>query len=110
MANFIEQGENLVGRLWAVVLFISPLTIPRAEARIRHYKWEVKYEYKSPDCFKKLTMTINGESPGPTILAQQGDTIVVDLTNSLPNENTVIHWHGIRQVSARKFFIFFSFW
>ncbi|KAD4888976.1 hypothetical protein R6Q59_034138 [Mikania micrantha] len=70
------------------------------EARIRHYRWEVKYEFKSPDCYKKLVITINGRSPGPTILAQQGDTIVVDIKNSLVTENTAVHWHGIRQIGT----------
>ncbi|XWS41527.1 hypothetical protein CRYUN_Cryun17cG0089300 [Craigia yunnanensis] len=67
------------------------------EARIRRYKWEVKYEYRSPDCLKKLAITINGQTPGPTIRAQQNDTIIVELTNSLLTENVAIHWHGIRQ-------------
>jgi FtsP/CotA-like multicopper oxidase with cupredoxin domain len=70
----------------------------KAEGRIRHYKWEVKYEYKSPDCFKKLVITINGKTPGSTIQAQQGDTVVVELTNGLLTENLAIHWHGIQQV------------
>lgn len=72
------------------------------EAKIRHYRWEVKYEFKSPDCFKKLVITINGKSPGPSILAQQGDTVIVDLKNSLVTENVAIHWHGIRQVIQHK--------
>lgn len=69
-----------------------------AEARIRLYKWDVKYEYKSPDCYKKLVITINGRSPGPTIAAQQDDTVIVEVKNSLITENLAIHWHGIRQV------------
>ncbi|KAL5556394.1 hypothetical protein UlMin_038630 [Ulmus minor] len=85
----------LVLGLFVVALFISNASI--VEARIRHYKWEVKYEFKSPDCFKKLAITINGRSPGPTIQAQQGDTIIVELKNSLLTENVAIHWHGIRQ-------------
>ncbi|XP_051141047.1 L-ascorbate oxidase-like [Andrographis paniculata] len=67
------------------------------EAKIRHYRWEVKYEFKSPDCYRKLAITINGRTPGPSIVAQQGDTIVVELKNSLLTENVAIHWHGIRQ-------------
>ncbi|CAL0325142.1 unnamed protein product [Lupinus luteus] len=71
-----------------------------AEARVRHYKWEVKYEYKSPDCFKKLVITINGRTPGPTIQAQEGDTVIVEVTNNLGTENLAIHWHGIRQIGT----------
>lgn len=68
------------------------------EAVTHRHKWEVNYGYKSPDCYKKLAITVNGESPGPTIHAQQGDTIVVELNNALFSENVAVHWHGIRQV------------
>ncbi|KAH9718556.1 L-ascorbate oxidase [Citrus sinensis] len=71
-----------------------------AEARIRRYKWEVKYEYKSPDCFRKVVITINGRTPGPTIQARQNDTVIVELKNSLLTENVAIHWHGIRQIGT----------
>ncbi len=37
----------------------------------------------------------NGVTPGPTIEARQGDTLVVRLTNQL-DEPTTIHWHGLR--------------
>lgn len=81
-----------------IVLVASCISVQFAEGRVRQYKWEVKYEYKSPDCYKKLAITINGRTPGPSIVAQQGDTIVVELKNSLLTENVAIHWHGIRQV------------
>lgn len=68
-----------------------------AEAKIRHYRWTVKYEYKSPDCYEKLVIAVNGQFPGPTIKAQVGDTIYVDVTNQLGTEGVSIHWHGIRQ-------------
>jgi FtsP/CotA-like multicopper oxidase with cupredoxin domain len=71
---------------------------PKLLVRVRHYKWEVKYEYKSPDCYKKLVITINGKTPGPTIQAQEGDTVIVEVNNNLLTENLAIHWHGIRQV------------
>ena len=37
----------------------------------------------------------NGQIPGPVISAHVGDTLVVRLTNRLP-EPTTIHWHGLR--------------
>lgn len=81
--------------LFSLCLLISSIDI--VEASVHHLKWEIKYEYRSPDCFKKLGITINGLSPGPTITATQGDTLVIQVTNSLITENTAIHWHGIRQ-------------
>ncbi|KAL5205527.1 hypothetical protein ABZP36_033736 [Zizania latifolia] len=68
-----------------------------AEAKTHHHTWNISYQYKSLDCFEKLAVTINGESPGPTIRATQGDTVVVTVHNKLETENTAIHWHGIRQ-------------
>lgn len=67
-------------------------------ANVTH-EWEVSYIYASPDCEEKILMGINGKFPGPTIRAKAGDTIHVELKNSLPTEGVVIHWHGIRQVA-----------
>ncbi|CAL5323890.1 hypothetical protein CsSME_00002743 [Camellia sinensis var. sinensis] len=97
------EPRTLMRLFLTLCLYVSLATIPFAEARIRHYKWEVKYEYKSPDCYKKLMITINGRSPGPTIMAQQNDTIIVELKNSLLTENVAIHWHGIRQIGTPWF-------
>ncbi len=36
----------------------------------------------------------NGQSPGPTIEAVEGDKVRIFVTNRLP-ENTAIHWHGM---------------
>uniref|UniRef100_A0A2N9HSY1 Plastocyanin-like domain-containing protein n=1 Tax=Fagus sylvatica TaxID=28930 RepID=A0A2N9HSY1_FAGSY len=65
-----------------------------------HFKWEVEYMFWSPDCVENVVMGINGQFPGPTIRAKAGDTIVVELTNKLPTEGVVIHWHGIRQLGT----------
>ncbi|KAF7129096.1 hypothetical protein RHSIM_Rhsim10G0157300 [Rhododendron simsii] len=118
MGVVFEEGVEMLGRyptsitgcgdtkgyhmdrelIMALFLSLSLLSVPfPAEARIRHFKWEVKYEYKSQDCYKKLAITINGKTPGPTIEARVNDTVVVELKNSLLTENVVIHWHGIRQ-------------
>ncbi|CAI9780947.1 unnamed protein product [Fraxinus pennsylvanica] len=87
----------------AYFVLVCFFTVPLVEGRVRHYKWEVKYEFKSPDCYKKLAITINGRTPGPSIIAQKGDTIIVELKNSLLTENVAIHWHGIRQVGTPWF-------
>ncbi|CAL9091432.1 unnamed protein product [Musa textilis] len=73
------------------------------QAKVHYHKWDISYKFKSPDCYKKLAITINGQTPGPTINAQQGDTIVVRVKNSLLTENVAIHWHGIRQIGTPWF-------
>ena len=36
----------------------------------------------------------NGQTPGPTIEAQEGDRVRIYVTNKLP-EPTSVHWHGL---------------
>ena len=36
----------------------------------------------------------NGQAPGPTIEAVEGDKVRIFVTNKLP-EHTTIHWHGM---------------
>ena len=44
-----------------------------------------------------MALLINGQMPGPTIEANWGDTIIVHVTNSMQNNGTSIHFHGMRQ-------------
>ncbi|KAL7113574.1 hypothetical protein ACP275_04G069400 [Erythranthe tilingii] len=69
-------------------------------AKTRHLKWKVEYMHWSPDGVESVVMGINGQFPGPTIRARAGDTINIELTNKLPTEGVVIHWHGIRQIGT----------
>lgn len=39
---------------------------------------------------------VNGQLPGPTIRAKEGETITVKLCNRLPDATTM-HWHGMHQ-------------
>ncbi|OMP01100.1 Multicopper oxidase, type 1 [Corchorus olitorius] len=78
-------------------IFVSLSVGLAAAARDRKFTWEISYQHKSLDCYKKLAVAINGLTPGPTISAEQGDRIIVNVTNNLFMENVAIHWHGIRQ-------------
>ncbi len=44
---------------------------------------------------KTKAWTYNGGVPGPMIVANVGDKLIVHFKNSLPEETT-IHWHGLR--------------
>lgn len=44
-------------------------------------------------------MLINGRFPGPTIVANWGDTIRVTVRNMLQHNGTSIHWHGFRMLN-----------
>uniref|UniRef100_A0A0D3H618 L-ascorbate oxidase n=1 Tax=Oryza barthii TaxID=65489 RepID=A0A0D3H618_9ORYZ len=81
-------------------LFLAAALFGVAAAATRRHDWDISYQFTSPDCVRKLAVTINGHTPGPTIRAVQGDTIVVNVKNSLLTENVAIHWHGIRQIGT----------
>ncbi|KAE8791001.1 L-ascorbate oxidase [Hordeum vulgare] len=71
-----------------------------AQAKTVHEHWDISYQFTHSDCVRKLAVTINGGTPGPTIRAVQGDTVVVTVKNLLMTENVAIHWHGIRQLGT----------
>ncbi|KAK0622732.1 laccase 3 [Immersiella caudata] len=51
----------------------------------------------APDGVPRTVLAINGQIPGPTIWANWGDTIVVNVENALDYAGTTLHFHGIRQ-------------
>ncbi|KAL2200169.1 multicopper oxidase-domain-containing protein [Corynascus similis CBS 632.67] len=59
--------------------------------------WNINtdYEISRPPAFN--TRVVH-QFPGPTIEADWGDYIVVNVYNDLQDNGTSIHWHGIRQV------------
>ncbi|KAI1867412.1 hypothetical protein JX265_000750 [Neoarthrinium moseri] len=63
----------------------------------REYWFDIQNGTATVDGVERLVMTVNGQFPGPTIMADWGDWVVVHVTNSLQNNGTSIHWHGLRQ-------------
>ncbi|KAI0752747.1 multicopper oxidase [Daedaleopsis nitida] len=64
--------------------------------RTRTYAFVVEERMGAPDGVEKPMLVVNGQYPGPTIEANAGDRIVVNVTNMMPN-STSIHWHGLYQ-------------
>jgi FtsP/CotA-like multicopper oxidase with cupredoxin domain len=42
-----------------------------------------------------MAYTLNGQTPGPTIRARQGDLVEVKLVNQSVTGGTTLHWHGL---------------
>ncbi len=62
------------------------------------YDWELTWVTANPDGrLARPVIGINNEFPCPAIHVNVGDRLVVNLKNSLGNESTSIHWHGIHQ-------------
>ncbi|KAJ5701099.1 extracellular dihydrogeodin oxidase/laccase [Penicillium malachiteum] len=64
---------------------------------VREYWFNVENTTAAPDGVEMPVQLINGSFPGPTIIADWGDTVVIHITNSLQNNGTGLHFHGIRQ-------------
>ncbi|KAE8365942.1 extracellular dihydrogeodin oxidase/laccase [Aspergillus caelatus] len=64
---------------------------------VREYWFNIENTTAAPDGVELPVQLINGSFPGPTIIADWGDTIVVHVTNALQTNGTGLHFHGIRQ-------------
>ena len=61
------------------------------------YNWSIGTITNNPDGYTRTTLGINNLPPyGILVEGNLGDTVVVYVTNNLPNP-TAIHWHGILQ-------------
>ncbi|KAF7851521.1 hypothetical protein BT93_L3763 [Corymbia citriodora subsp. variegata] len=69
-----------------------------AEPRLLPFRWNVE---QMVDPNHMLVIAINGKQTAPTIQARQGDTIVVEIRNSLKRE-LKIQWQGLVKVQNQR--------
>ncbi|KAK6230969.1 hypothetical protein QUC31_002487 [Theobroma cacao] len=65
----------------------------------RHYKFDIKLHNVTRLCNTKSIVSVNGQFPGPRIVAREGDQLLIKVVNHVSN-NISIHWHGIRQLRS----------
>ncbi|KAF7076026.1 hypothetical protein CFC21_080740 [Triticum aestivum] len=73
------------------------LLIVQAQSFTRHYNFNVQMANVTRLCATKSIVTVNGEYPGPALVAREGDRVVVRVTNHVAH-NMTLHWHGVRQL------------
>ncbi|RDX73845.1 Laccase-17 [Mucuna pruriens] len=79
--------------LMLCALMILPELTHAKHARVtRHYKFNIKMQNFTRLCQTKSIVTVNGQFPGPRIIAREGDRIVVKVVNHVQ--------HGIRQLKS----------
>jgi FtsP/CotA-like multicopper oxidase with cupredoxin domain len=54
-----------------------------AFARTRHYTLDIGNSLVAPDGFQRSAVTVNGNTPGPVLIASKGDKMIVNVKNSL---------------------------
>ncbi|KAF2291739.1 hypothetical protein GH714_035394 [Hevea brasiliensis] len=63
----------------------------------RHYKFDIVSINVTRLCRTKSMVTVNGQFPGPPVVAREGDHLLVKVVNHV-SSNVTIHWHGVRQL------------
>lgn len=98
--SFASRQIHFGHILWAsltVTVFVQQQCIFRCQAATtRFYEFQVQNTTITKLCQRRSIITVNGQFPGPTIYAQDGDRVIVRVTNAM-QFNLTIHWHGVRQ-------------
>ncbi|KAL3826070.1 hypothetical protein ACJIZ3_022099 [Penstemon smallii] len=68
-----------------------------ATAAIVEHSFQVNNLTINRLCRNQVITAVNGSLPGPTLEVQEGDTLIVHVSNESPY-NLTIHWHGIFQL------------
>ncbi|CAM3096788.1 copper resistance protein CopA [Komagataeibacter xylinus] len=68
---------------------IPPMARARWNLRVGRSRIEIDHKMLHAPC-------IGGDVPGPILRWRQGDTVSINVTNTLADEDTSIHWHGLR--------------
>ncbi|KXJ86106.1 Cupredoxin [Microdochium bolleyi] len=79
--------------LLATVLAVFART---AASAVVEHNFNITWVWANPDGLQpRPVIGVNGVFPPPQLTATQGDTIVVNTWNSLGNQSTSLHFHGI---------------
>ncbi|KAI5780218.1 Cupredoxin [Peziza echinospora] len=72
------------------------LTAVPALAKTVTYNWNITWTTSNPDGqFDRRTIGINGKWPCPTLEAEKGDRVIVNMYNGLGDQATSLHFHGL---------------
>lgn len=63
--------------------------------RGRNFDLHVSHTSRTIDGKTGHAVLVNGQLPAPLLRWREGDTVALNVTNHLHNEDTSIHWHGI---------------
>ncbi|CAN6246091.1 unnamed protein product [Urochloa humidicola] len=91
-----KMPAGLCWLLLGVVLAFGVAARPAQASRANHYDFYITETKVTRLCHEKTILAVNGQFPGPTIYARNGDVVVVNVYNQ-GNKNITLHWHGVDQ-------------
>jgi laccase len=75
-----------------LAVFSCVLLLPQPAFGItRHYTLEIKMQNVTRLCHTKSLVSVNGQFPGPKLIAREGDQVLIKVVNQVPN-NISLHW------------------
>ncbi|XP_077236898.1 laccase-17-like [Tasmannia lanceolata] len=83
----------------SALLLLPELSHAKHGSITRHYHFDIRMQNVTRLCHTKSLAAVNGQFPGPRIIAREGDRVVVKVVNHVQN-NITIHWHGVRQIRS----------
>jgi laccase len=83
-----------------VITMLVAVFTQHAMAKTHYLNWSVENATLTRDCHTVTVATVNGISPGPTVIIDEDDTLVVTVTNKQIYPVT-LHWC----VSLYPFFV-----
>ncbi|KAK8563742.1 hypothetical protein V6N12_035883 [Hibiscus sabdariffa] len=95
MSSQIRVVLFALSALW----LLPEIAFAKHAAITRHYKFDIKMKNVTRLCQSKSIVTVNGQFPGPRIIAREGDHLVIKVVNHV-QYNVTLHWHGIRQLRS----------
>ncbi|KAI8801782.1 ferro-O2-oxidoreductase [Cladochytrium replicatum] len=95
----VLDGERATHNGLAIRLHPKIYTGARSHQRIT-LKWTIATDILWADGVAKRVYLVNGAFPGPLVEARVGDTLVIEVTNQLPDERVSLHWHGLAMRGA----------
>ncbi|KAK4480966.1 hypothetical protein RD792_011828 [Penstemon davidsonii] len=92
-------SQNLCFFVMTILSLSFQLALSKHSGTTRQYKFDIKMKSVTRLCQTKSIVAVNGQFPGPTITAREGDRVVVKVVNHV-QYNVSIHWHGVRQLRS----------
>uniref|UniRef100_A0A7N0RIJ8 Laccase n=1 Tax=Kalanchoe fedtschenkoi TaxID=63787 RepID=A0A7N0RIJ8_KALFE len=83
--------------LMSLLLLLSAASGFAASVKVHYHDFVIQETPMKRLCKTVNAITVNGQVPGPTLEVNNGDTLVVKVTNRA-HYNITIHWHGVRQI------------
>ncbi|WRX24544.1 Multicopper oxidase-like [Theobroma cacao] len=76
------------------VSLLPDLALAKHAGSTRHYKFDIRMQNVTRLCQTKSIVTVNGQFPGPRIIAREGDRLLIKVVNHV-QYNVTLHWYEI---------------